>query len=461
MMQTWRTAVLAAVSWLAIGAAALAQPDAVPLLRVFLTDGSSLTSYGEWVRLDDKVVFSLPLSAAATPDLQLVTLPAARVDWTKTERYATTARAVHYASTRAEDDYAQFSNQVAAVLTGVAKEPNPERRLALAESARAALADWPRQHHGYRAVDVQQMLSLLDEVVSDLRAAAGQDRFSLNLVATTPAPPAETLLPPPTTEQLAQELLAASTLAESPADRMTLLERVVSLIDRAADLLPAPWAARVRTSALGSLSSERAIDAAYGKLATATLDKAAARARAADVRGLEQLRADTLKADQKLGGRRPAELTAVLAAIDAGADAARKLRLARDQWKLLAPAYRSYQRSMRPALRVLEDAEEPLEDIRAQAGPTPQQLKRAITRFLKARPAVVGTNPPPTLASAHALLQSAWDLADNALKLRLRAVETGDQARSTEASAAAAGALMLSQRARDDLAQAVKAPALP
>jgi hypothetical protein len=40
-------------------------------------------------------------------------------------------------------------------------------------------------------------------------------------------------------------------------------------------------------------------------------------------------------------------------------------------------------------------------------------------------------------------------------------VETGDQARSTEASAAAAGALMLSQRARDDLAQAVKAPALP
>ncbi|MFN7979674.1 MAG: hypothetical protein U0P30_16185 [Vicinamibacterales bacterium] len=460
-MQMWRTAVLAAVSWLAIGAVALAQPDAVPLLRVFLTDGSSLTSYGEWVRLDDTVVFSLPLSATATPDLQLVTLPASRVDWAKTERYATTARAVHYASTRAEEDYAQFSNQVAAVLTGIAKEPDPAHRLALAESARAALADWPRQHHGYRAVDVQQMLSLLDEVVSDLRAAAGQDRFSLNLVATTPPPPDETLLPPPTTEQLAQELLAASTLAESPADRMTLLEHVVSLIDRAADLLPATWAARVRTSTLGSISSERAIDTAYGKLATATLDKAAARARAADVRGLEQLRADTLKADQKLGAKRPAQLTAVLAAIDAGTESARKLRLARDQWKLMAPAYRSYQRSMRPALRALEDAEDPLEDIRAQAGPTPKQLKRVITQFVKARPAVVSTNPPPMLASAHALLQSAWDLADNALKLRLRAVETGDQTRSSEASAAAAGALMLSQRARDDLAQAVKAPALP
>ena len=175
-MQVWRTVVVAAVSWLMFGAPALAQSD-VPLLRVFLTDGTSLTSYGEWVRLDDKVVFSLPLSTASSPDLQLVTLAAARVDWAKTERYAESARAVHYASTRAEDDYAQFSNQVAAVLTGVAREPDPARRLALAESARAALADWPRQHHGYRAVDVLQMPSLVDQVVSDLGAATGQDRF--------------------------------------------------------------------------------------------------------------------------------------------------------------------------------------------------------------------------------------------------------------------------------------------
>ena len=135
-MQKWRTAVLAAVSWLAIGAAAVAQPDAVPLLRVFLADGTSLTSFGEWVRLDDKVVFSLPLSAGATPDLQLVTLPASRVDWAKTERYATTARAVHYASTRAEEDYAAFSNQVAEVLTGIAREPDPKRRLRRAARSR-------------------------------------------------------------------------------------------------------------------------------------------------------------------------------------------------------------------------------------------------------------------------------------------------------------------------------------
>ncbi len=462
MQQGRRTVVACVMSVLAAVAAVNAQPAAAPpLLRVFLADGTSLTSFGEWVRLDDKVVFSLPLGEGATPDLQLVTLPARRVDWPKTERYAQTARTVHYASTRAEDDFAQFSNQVAAVLTGVAREPDPKRRLAIAERARSALAEWPLQHYGYRAADVQQMLSLLDEVVSDLRAAAGQDAFELNLVSATPAPAPEALLPPPTGVQLAAELLAASTLAESPAERTTLLERVVGLIDRAAGLLPTAWATRVRATALGGIRSERAIDTAYTKLATSTLDRAAKTSRAADVRGLERLRADVLKADKKLGSKRPAELTAILAAVDAGAESARRLRLARDQWRLLAPVYRSYERAVRPALLALAAAEGPLEDIRAEAGPRPAELKKVIVRFYKARPAVVATNPPAPLAAAHALLRSAWDLANNALALRLRAVETGDHARAAEASAAAAGALMLAARARDDIAQAVKAPAMP
>lgn len=450
------------VACLTAASVAHAQPPGTPpLLRVFLTDGTSLTSFGEWVRMDDRIVFSLPLNDSPTPDLQLVTLAAGRVDWAKTERYAETARTVHYASTRAEDDFAQFSNQVATVLTGVAREPDPKRRLAAAESARAALAEWPRQHYGYRNADVQQMLSLLDEVVSDLRAAAGQDTFELNLVATTPPAAAETLLPPPSTAQLAEELLAASTLAESPAERTTLLERVVGMIERAADLLPAAWATKVRSTASGTLRTQRATDLAYTKLAAMTLDRAAQRARAADVRGLERLRAETLKADAKLGSSRPAELGVILAAIDAGAESARRLRLARDRWRLLEPVYRSYQRSVRPALLALGGAERALEDIRAQAGPSPAALRKTITRFYKARPAVNGTNPPAQLAAAHALLKSAWEMADSALALRMRAIESGDQARASEASAAAAGALMLTVRAREDIALAVKAPALP
>jgi hypothetical protein len=435
--------------------------DAPLLLRVFLTDGSSLTSFGEWVRLDDKVVFSLPLAEGAAPDLQLVTVSAARVDWARTERYAHSARAVRYAATRAEDDYAEFSNQVAAVLTSVAKEPDPGRRLGLAEAARSALAEWPRRHYGYRAGDVQQMLGLLDEVVSDLRTAAGKDAFEVNLVAATSVPPVDALLPPPTTAQLTEELLAASTMADSAGEKTGLLERLIGAIDRAAGLLPDAWAASVRALAQATISTERATDTAYAKLTSSTLGRASARTRAADVRGLERLRADVLATDAKLGARRPAEVAALLAAVDAGAESARRLRLARDQWRLHEPAFRSYQRAVAPALRVLAAATPPLEDIRAQAGPSPAVLQRTRARFYRVRPAVNGTNPPPALAAAHAVLQSAWALADNAVKLRLQAVESADATRAAEASAAAAGALMLVTRAREDIAQAVKAPAVP
>lgn len=439
-------------------AAAAAQPTPTPLLRLFLTDGTSLTSFGEWVRMGDRVVFSLPLGEGPSPDLQLVTIAAARVDWPRSERYAATARSVHYASTRAEDDFAQFSNQVASVLTGIAREPDPKRRLAIAGAARAAMIDWPAQHHGYRATDVQQMVSLLDEVISELRASAGEDSFELGLVSTSSAPPVDTLLPPPTAAQLADELVTASTLVETSAERTTLLESVIGFLDRAASLLPAAWATRVRATALGAITSERAADAAYTRLAATTLDTAAKRARAADVRGLERLRADVLKADAKLGSKRPAELSAMLGALDASTASARNLRLARDQWQLLEPDYRSYRRAVAPALRELQRAQQPLEDIRAQAGPKPSVLALTTRRFYRARPAMAGTNPPPTLAAAHALLQSAWDLANNALSLRQRAIETGDQARAAEASAAAAGALMLVARAREDLDKALAPP---
>src|SRR3954451_6993008 len=91
-------------------AAALAMPlraaaaDEVTLLRVFLTDGTSLVSYGEPARVGDRIVFSMPTGTAPGPPLQIVNLPAERVDWDRTDRYATNARATHYIKTQAEDD---------------------------------------------------------------------------------------------------------------------------------------------------------------------------------------------------------------------------------------------------------------------------------------------------------------------------------------------------------------------
>ena len=118
--------------------------DAAPLFRVFLKDGTTLVSYGELARVDDRVVFSMPTSAStAAPQLQLINISSDRVDWERTLNYAESARASRYIATRAESDYALLTGEIAQALNDVALTDDPVKRLAIVERARKALADWP------------------------------------------------------------------------------------------------------------------------------------------------------------------------------------------------------------------------------------------------------------------------------------------------------------------------------
>src|SRR5256884_7888620 len=117
--------------------------DDATLLRVFLTDGSALVSYGEPARLGDRVVFSIPTAATPNPPLHLVDLAAARVDWDRTNRYADAARAAHYVSTEAEFDYSALSARMTQALDQLGHTDNAARRLEIAENARKMLAAWP------------------------------------------------------------------------------------------------------------------------------------------------------------------------------------------------------------------------------------------------------------------------------------------------------------------------------
>ena len=86
---------------LALSLAPAARAPMKPFYRIFLTDGSALASYGEFARVADTVVFSMPLGGtAAEPRLELVTVPAAKVDWPATER-APTRRVRHITPPRA------------------------------------------------------------------------------------------------------------------------------------------------------------------------------------------------------------------------------------------------------------------------------------------------------------------------------------------------------------------------
>ena len=74
------------------------------LYRIFLTDGSTVTSYGEFARVAGRVVFSMPVGDmhSGSPELQLVSVAESNVDWARTDQYAAAVRARRYAETRGE-----------------------------------------------------------------------------------------------------------------------------------------------------------------------------------------------------------------------------------------------------------------------------------------------------------------------------------------------------------------------
>ena len=327
--------ILALALALVVPVAAGAQ-DGRPLYRVYLSDGTALVSFGEWARVGDHLVFSMPLTPGAGPsDLHLVSLPVARVDLARSERYAEAVRAANYAATQGESDFAKLSSDVADVLNRVALIADPTARLSAAEEARRALTEWPGAHYGYRAAEVREIVGVLDGVIAGLRAGAGQDggRFDLSLSATTDTVH-ETLLDAPDQTAVVDQLLAASAAVDSPAERVSLLQSVLTLLDRAVNLLPPSFAARVRGVALAGIAEESRIDASYERLRTTILPDAARQAGRANVRKLQSLRQRVQDEDARLGGRRPDDVAAVLATIDAHLDAAHRLRLAHDQWRM-------------------------------------------------------------------------------------------------------------------------------
>ena len=87
------------------------------LYRVFLQGGTALVSYGEFARVGDRVVLSIPIGELSdTPTLQLVSIPQSSVDWERTERYAAAVRARRYGETRGEADFALLGARVVEAL---------------------------------------------------------------------------------------------------------------------------------------------------------------------------------------------------------------------------------------------------------------------------------------------------------------------------------------------------------
>ena len=430
------------------------------LFRVFLSDGRVLSSYGEWSRIDDRVIFSMPTQLSRDPiELHLVTIASRHVDWPRTELYAESVRAAAYGASRGDADFNAFSSEVAKVLNDVAKIKDPASRLETAERARQKLADWPAAHYGYRNTEVRDALGVLDEVIAQMRVSAGMTRFDLSLSKNAPLPePPPPPLPPPTDAELAEQFVAAASIAEEPAERISLLQTVMRLIDRAIGILPPEWAARMRTTVGGDLDRERKIEKSYAELRTRTLEEAARLALKGRSSDLEKLRDKVKAEDQRLGGQRAGEISALLTTIDLEAASAIAYRDAKREYDRRAPAFRKYRRSTNAAFSVFKDATVALEQVKSMNGPPVNSLEPLTKRLARANKGFRKVTAPDELAANHAVIASAWELADSAFRLRAEAISSNSIDVAQRASSAAAGALMLYQRARAGQLSAMEPP---
>ena len=442
--------------------AAAAVADSNPtLFRLFLNDGGSVVSYGEFARVDDRVVFSLPIGVdTVDPKLFLVSLPASRIDWSRTDRYALSARYQCHAVTRAEDDFQRLSSDVARVLNEVAFATDRRRALAIAEGARLTLADWPRTHFGDRQAEVREIVLLLDEAISDLRAAAGVTQFNLSLVADSPAVPLEPLLGMPSAREQLDQLFTMAALTDRPSDKVAMLQAAVALIADAGVVIPPIEAFTLRTLAETQIREELAIDARYtalSKRVIAGATRAAARARISDV---ERVLNTLPREDARLGSRRPELMQAIRQSVEAQLDGARRFRLLKDQWTVRRGLYREYQRSAGVQLLQLAKLQPSLEAIRRLDGPPPPALVSLQGRLRGGADRLqrIGISVPEDLRTANDLLIGAWRFAESAVNARYKAVAAGDVTTAWEASSAAAGSLLLLNRAQMEIRTLLEPP---
>jgi hypothetical protein len=429
------------------------------LFRLFLLDGSVLVSYGEFVRIDDSVLFSMPIGGPHdSPRLQVATIRAELIDWPRTDRYAASVRYQQYAQTRGEEDYQLLSNEVADALNAIASSPDRQQALMMAERVRQRVAEWPQSHFGYRHNDIREIVSVLDQAISSLRAAPG-NRFELSFVAMAGPPDLEPVLGLPNAREQLDQVFRLAKETKGPSDRVALLQAALMMIHESS--IPAAEQAALRRTTERLIRAELDDDRNYAELSRRMMTQATLAARRADPVAVERLAARIPKEDAKLGRKRPLLVSALQSSMQARLADARHLRLLTDQWQLRRVTYRQYQSSVGSELLQLVKSTPSLEAIRNLNGPATDQLIALQYRFTGGAERLERMRTPEYLRAIHEQLIGAWRFAENAAKERFRAVSDADADAAWKASSSAAGALLMLTRVQQDIKALLTPPKLP
>ncbi len=429
----------------AIAAAQSPPVDAGAVFRVCLKNGQALPSYGESAIVGDRVVFTLLVGAAQSPPaLQLMSLPVETIDLDRTRRYADAVRAAHYAATRGEVDYAAMTQEVQRALAEVTSVTDPKQRLALAVDARRRLLAWSASTYGYRGAEVRQLAGLFDDVIVELRAAAGEQKFELDL-RLGPEPAPEPLLPLPNLDESLQLALEAARAADSEDDRLAVL--------RAASTLAAgdPAGADLRARVAEELDLEVKAGAAYVELAADVRARAADARRRGDAEGVTAAIQALQTRDRELGGRRPQVTSSLMAELETMLASVRTYRAALDHYALVRGSLLAYERAVRPLMSGFDGLVPVFNAVRDGRFTAYARLERAGSRLKGFIAALQRVAPPADLADVHATLLSALRMADHGVARRRLSSASGSRAVEAEASSAAAGAMLLAAQAREQL----------
>jgi hypothetical protein len=173
---------------------------------------------------------------------------------------------------------------------------------------------------------------------------------------------------------------------------------------------------------------------------------------------VEEVISTMRRRDAKLGGKRPEEINALLVQVQIHLDTARQLRLVRDRWKERVGSYRAYLKAIAPVMDTLARAQRDLDNIKRLAGSEAVDLVALTSLFGMGAKQLNFVAVPDELKPPHALLVSALNLADSAVRTRRSAVMSGELRSAWDASSAAAGSMTLFARAREDMEAVVKLP---
>lgn len=414
---------------------------------VFLHDGRVLHSHGECATLPDELVCVVKLGGGEVAESHdLLTVPLALVDQERTAEYARAVRAAVYGATRGEREYADLTADISRALAELKASTDRDRRLGIAQVARLRLANWSAEHFGYKAEDTRQLVSMLDEVIAELRVAAGDTTFSLDMVANLAPAEVEPLRPAPGVSEAVEASLLAAEVTRVAAERLAILRSA----QRVAATLPASDA-NLKARVAAALEAEESLERRFRAL----VEDVAARADTAVRRGrpeaFPQLMREAETRHARLGGGRSREMSVFIQRLQMEYELAKVQRAALARWSQVRTELLAYEVRVRPVFDAWVVHGKALDAVRGGGTPRPAAIDAAARRFASLHTLLDSLRPVPELAGAHALLQSAVQMARQSLVLGQRLTVAANTEISRNAASAITGADLLLSQARADL----------